>query len=304
MLLKLFKNHLLNKKNKPSNITIKNYLCDVNKFISWYEENTASKFNPKKITIDSISLYKTSLIKRQSSQVSIDRYLSSLRAFFTFLMSKNLIQENPLLQEVTVTHTSSDPLLLNDFRLFLISNKLSKISIKNYIMDVTQFLEWFDQVGHNSHDASNKIEILKNIEPFIIDEYKNRLYSGPGFSAASINRKLSSLRRYLSWISKKNITIVSFPHKKISQSSFIENQSQINQKINENEVHTTITPEPILNEKPIKIWEKVSDLLIVLPFLAIINKIKYFIWVIQGRNIFKIPAPKITGNPINSNKHQ
>ena len=163
--LEEFKSYLLHSKKKHSKATIKNYLADINKFIKWTQENSPSKYNPSKITLETIETYKFTLNKDKIAISSIERYLSSLRLFFTFLKVKNLIHQNPLDHVSNNRKPEPDPLFLKDFKLYLLDKNISKVTIKNYLMDVSQFTDWLTMGSAETNE----------INSLTLNEYKYKL---------------------------------------------------------------------------------------------------------------------------------
>ncbi len=209
-----------------------------------------------------------------------------------------MIIENPFDQEIQTAKLTIDPLLINNFRLYLLGNKLSKTTIKNYIVDVRQFLDWLQKVAPKNTSFTHKIAILNNIDSFVIEEYKNRLSFDAHMSSASINRKLSSLRNYISWLGNKNIKISKIPNKNPGFMILNKIQSQNNQKIYDNNV-TTPKNYPVINNIFLKSWNIISDLIIVAPTVNLIQKFQNLIWAIKGKNIFDDKKLKIYNNTSN-----
>jgi site-specific recombinase XerD len=284
--LEEFKSYLLHSKKKHSKTTIKNYVADINKFIKWTQENSQLKYNPSKTTAETIQLYKLRLNKDKIALSSIERYLSSLRLFFTFLKSKNLINQNPFDSLINNTKNTKDSLSLNNFKLYLLDQNISKVTIKNYLMDISQFTDWLTCETES-----------KELNSSTIQDYKYKLFNETNLASASVNRKLSSIRRYLSWINKKEIKNYKHKIKKspttttLNQSSNLEllNKKQIQdyQKINENKNST-----PTIN-----IITRLTDALS-LPIVKIIESIEYTIWKLKGGEIFKPISKETTNNKI------
>ena len=88
-LLNEFREYLFSQDNRPSVVTVKNYLSDVNHFIRWFE-NAFGSFVPKEVTKQTIETYKTECVSVFSPS-SMDRHFSSLRKFFVFLKLEGLI---------------------------------------------------------------------------------------------------------------------------------------------------------------------------------------------------------------------
>ncbi len=280
-LLEKFKSHLISKKSKPSKVTIKNYISDVRKFIQWFENQFTTSFSPKKITTETIHVYKIYLNNKEIPINSIERYLSSLRRFFSFLMQENLITINPFHQEINPKELQKDRLKLSQFKIYLISSNLSKPTIKNYLMDIRQFLIWLEKVVKPAQSAN----ILKDINELIINEYKNRLLYQAHMSPASVNRKLSSLRKYTSWMGNNEIKIKKIILEKNPKTTghisnnkrelFNKFEGQTNQKINENAKKYNLPS----HFNPI-------DSIITLPIVRALDKLEFIVWKIKGAKVF------------------
>lgn len=278
--LKEFKTYLLSGKNKVSKITVKNYISDINKFIRWYEEHNKSAFRPGKVTPETIKVFKLHLSGRNTPPRSAGRYISSLKNFYRFLMEHKLISINPFDQITSSNATTIDPLLLKEFKLFLFSNKLSKVTTKNYIMDIKQFITYLRETNSPNVTDQNLAKIMGTIDQLILETYKNRLLNELHLSTASINRKLSSVRKYLSWLGNTNISNnlhqTAPALSAIPKNVFNNLRSQNTQKINENKINensdTQIT---------------ILDQLLALPITRIIENARYFLWKLKGKNIFK-----------------
>ena len=280
-LLEKFKSHLISKKSKPSKVTIKNYLSDVRKFIQWFENQSHTSFNPKKITIETINFYKTYLNSKEIPVNSIERYLSSLRRFFSFLMQENLIIINPFNQEIDSKKLIKNQPGLDQFKIYLLSNNISKLTIKNYLMDIRQFLAWLEKIIKPAQSA----DILKEINELVIDEYRDRLLYQARMSPASVNRKLSSLRKYTGWLGNNDIKIKKVTLTKNLKTTgsntinklelFQKLGEQNNKKIHENvEKHNT---QPQFN---------LIDFTITLPIVRALEKLEFFAWKIKGAEVF------------------
>ena len=202
--LETFKKSLLANKQKPSNATIKNYLADVRKFIRWFETQFNSPFNPLSINRSIIDAYTKQMELPLSSAIvgasprSLKRYHSSLRKFFQFLESEKLIVVNPLMKMILENNQPVDPWHIKKFKNFLYASKASKLTIKNYLADITQFTSWLQKVFSSQEQFPEK-ELLQKIDNALIEEYKSRLIYDAQLSPLSVNRKLSSLRKYLDW---------------------------------------------------------------------------------------------------------
>src|SRR3990167_344523 len=230
-LIEQFKNYLNTQKKQVSKATVKNYIADIKKFVRWHEETFKKVFDPSMVTHQIIELYKqqkTSTARgvasqhlggdrlalseaegmgspevesadKQISPRSVERYMSSLRKFFHFLKLEGIASNDPFELDAKRSTLEPDPYHLRDFKNHLYVYNAANLTIKNYIIDVKQFLNWTEQVtGADKAWHVKDKNIFDKIDALLIEEYKNRL-SDSGICATSINRKLSSLRRYLKW---------------------------------------------------------------------------------------------------------
>jgi len=150
---KIFKNYL--EVEGYSSTTIRNYLSDLNHFLSWLElkiksrnlpyfqnekENISSYFTPK-----IAQEYKNFLYKNNLPPATINRRLSSLRVFAKFSLIQKWILENPTknLKNEPLPKTETKK-ILEKFREFLKKEKTSSNTIKNYLSDIKAFLTWLE----------------------------------------------------------------------------------------------------------------------------------------------------------------
>jgi len=196
-LLDIFKEYLYKKYNS-SPLTVKNYTADVAQFIRWQNELTGD-FNPVLISSQTIENYKKLKISLNNNQAisarSLDRHLSSLRKFFDFLRVAELIESNPL-EKSLIQKTHEDEWKIKEFKDFLFTAGASDLTIKNYINDIHYFTRWCQEtlVSKQNYIVSTNVPSLINSD--IIEDYKTRLTDIAGLSPLTINRKLSSIRKY------------------------------------------------------------------------------------------------------------
>lgn len=146
-------NRWLNSKSYQSS-TIRNYLSDINayfKFISnpsvlrtapldkraistpaLSREGAGEGFNP-----DAVSSYLQTIQKNPA----YSRYLSSLSKFFQYALDQNLIKTNPLKQAQKVKKPSVEDVLSN-YESFLNKKHFSVSTIRNYLNDIQQFINF------------------------------------------------------------------------------------------------------------------------------------------------------------------
>ena len=123
-----FRSWLTSKNYSPA--TIRNYLSDIN---AYFESNkTADIFSP-----DTVSLYLQKIAKESNSS----RYLSSLSKFFQFAQDQSLISTDPLKAALKHKKPSSDE-IINQYSQYLNKKHFSQSTIKNYLNDIKQFIDW------------------------------------------------------------------------------------------------------------------------------------------------------------------
>ncbi|MEK9208441.1 MAG: site-specific integrase, partial [Patescibacteria group bacterium] len=200
-----FKEFLLSQASPASLSTVKNYASDVNRFIAWFENKFQKTFEPSEVNSSTLNIFKTDYLTKYSAS-SVERNLSTLRKFFTFLKLDGQISHSPFELEVSSQESEVDPWRIKDFKNHLYVFNASHLTIKNYIIDVKQFLSWVETVleDKNSWEAGDN-ELASKIDSNLLEEYKKRLLKEVGLSPVSVNRKLSSLRRYISWATDEGL---------------------------------------------------------------------------------------------------
>ncbi|MCL5433045.1 MAG: site-specific integrase, partial [Patescibacteria group bacterium] len=201
-----FKQFLLDQKGNSSKTTVKNYIADVRKFIEWYKGKYNREFEPQNINFLTIEEFKKDK-SGSASASSVDRYLSTLRKFFFYLKLEGIVSYTPFeIEKNNKLKNDIDPWHIKDFKNYLYIYNASHLTIKNYIIDVRQFLTWAEQVTSvkSAWEVKDK-NIFDKIDNSLIGEYKRRLVEEFKFSPLSVNRKLSSLRKYLAWIKTEGL---------------------------------------------------------------------------------------------------
>ena len=149
-ILKEFLEYL--KLKKLSEKSVKNYISDVRQFLKWTAKKSFINFTP-----NVFAAYKVYLLNQKTPTKTINRYLSSLRTFGQFLKQEKLMMLNPTqgLENINI-RTSLVPSgirpglvqakrpVLKEFEQDLIKQRLKPATIKNYISDVSQFLEFLN----------------------------------------------------------------------------------------------------------------------------------------------------------------
>lgn len=158
-LTELFRHYL--KTQKASSATIKNYVADANNFLDWFNRKTGIKHQIagqaifSLFTRESIEEYKADLLK-DTPFSTINRRLSALRKFGSFAQSRGWARNNPALKVKNVLSAKkiypggTPPIrqatsgVLKNFQKHLKQEKISQITIKNYLSDLRHFLAWLE----------------------------------------------------------------------------------------------------------------------------------------------------------------
>ena len=142
-LLVNFKKYL--KLKNLSKVSVKNYISDIRQFLKW-----AAKNNLKPSSTTNFFHYRTYLTTENTPVKTINRYLCSLRCFGDFLQKAGLSPINPANKIENIKKTNNrdsknkkQDKLLHQFKQSLIKERLNPVTIKNYISDTKQFLEFF-----------------------------------------------------------------------------------------------------------------------------------------------------------------
>lgn len=296
-LLRGFKDHLLGPKNTASKVTVKNYVADVRKFILWFEKTHGKPFNPSLVNLETINNFKANNASLVSAS-SLERYLSSLRKFYSFLKEARVVNIGPFDSIQTVEKPNNDLWHINEFKNYLYSNNASRLTIKNYVIDIKQFIEWIEQ-------STTTSEIFRTINNAIIEDYKQFLFDQKKLSPLSINRKLSSLRKYISWSCEKGYsnfltvsTHVNNLPKPLGEQKLVDIALEIEQKYLQT-FHAGIAEKPVVVNKPyssippIRLFQKflwlqnsLIEITIVAPIAKISLVARQIFWVLRGKPLF------------------
>ena len=283
----LFKHYLFSQSPPLSSITVKNYLSDLQRFFTWYREEYKQSFESSAFSEKTIAGYKNHLVSVKSS----NRHLSTLRRFGDFLVSMNLIPSMPEELRTLTPEERPDNFFIQRFTTFLQKTGTADISIKNYIIDIQQFLSWLSLV--KSLNGDNEA-FLASLSTHIFEEYQHRLY-GEKVAQATIERKLSALRKYISFLrdiqpDKINPIIIStIPYS-------YANSQQIN---DEQSVDTIANPTAeafrYSSFPPLRFFQKVGrgilffiDWLFIIPFANTIVFFQYLLWLLSGQKLFVV----------------
>ncbi len=136
-----FKSWLIHRNYSAS--TIKNYLADIGKFETFININHPQTQDPFEVSL--ISNYLSSL----TDKLNYKRYLASLKKFCQFALDQKVISANPIRKALNPNVTDNikpnqdqSQQLLNQFSLYLKKHHKSASTIRNYQVDIQQFLNW------------------------------------------------------------------------------------------------------------------------------------------------------------------
>lgn len=148
----LFRHYL--KSQKVSPITIKNYVADIRNFLNWLAAKTGVKYQVagksifNLLTQETVEEYKADLTNKHTPLSSINRRLSALRKFGQFGINQGWLVKNEVSQvknlQVPVDYQLPNEKILIEFKKHLKAEKISQITIKNYLSDLRHFLSWFE----------------------------------------------------------------------------------------------------------------------------------------------------------------
>ncbi len=141
----------------------KNYRSDVSHFTNWIIAKVRSfgsyigtlteavPFLSHDIAIE----YKNEIAQSESSFKTANRRLSTLRHLARFLLASQLMDSDFMDGIENITNTPPDKRIsehpmVNEFKSYLESEKISQNTIKNYLSDIRQFLLWLE----NNHQSN------------------------------------------------------------------------------------------------------------------------------------------------------
>ena len=131
--------------------SIKNYVSDINIFLGWLASNLQEpQISPAHITSSSILSYRDELNNSRQPLAVKNRYLSSLRRFGHFLFTTKLCTTNPAVHLSNVDAagtTTSNHQILAAFKHDLNKQNLSPSTVKNYLSDIKQYLNWANKLS-------------------------------------------------------------------------------------------------------------------------------------------------------------
>lgn len=293
----LFKAYLFSHNPRLSENTVKNYLADLRKFLAWFMQYYRIEFSPLELSNDTIEKYKHYLLNdiyrinkpniNNLSARSYDRNLSTLRKFVNFLISSRHLDKSPSDLLLQTMPRKEDIFLLESFKNSLYLEKASNLTIKNYVIDIQLFIDWLNSV--KSKVLGSSTEILELIQTSIIEEYKTRLQE-ENLNPNTINRKLSSLRKYISFLSLHYPNIISpiyinnLPYNSDAPPELKKPVIDFQNK-NNNSAYSSFPPYRLL-QKIFKVCIYLFDAIIIVPLAELILALQYLIWLSSGKKLF------------------
>jgi len=147
--LKNFQTFLVSKNYSSS--TIRNYLSDVGNYFEFVENCELKIENSNLFSSDVVSFYLQTIQKNPA----YSRYLSSLSKFFQFAQDQDLTKTNPLKAALRDKKPGLDE-IINQYSDFLNKKNFSQSTIKNYLNDIRQFVDWSQQTNSNLQNPNNQ----------------------------------------------------------------------------------------------------------------------------------------------------
>lgn len=149
----LFRIYLISQKSSPR--TIKNYLSDIRTFWEWLAKKTGIHYQIagpsifSLFTQETLQEYQKDLLSAKTPPSTINRYLSALRKLGEFAKQKGWLTENPAIKipnlspfQKRLPGERPEEKILEEFCIELKKQKVSPLTIKNYLTDLRHFLNW------------------------------------------------------------------------------------------------------------------------------------------------------------------
>ena len=143
--------HWLSAKSYSSS-TIRNYLSDINAYINYFRNSNLEIRNLGIFSSDVVSSYLQTIQKNPA----YSRYLSSLSKFFQYALDQNLIKIDPLKQAQKVKKPSIDDIVA-DYQSFLTKKHFSNSTIRNYLNDLRQYIDFCNSQQSQNSNLQNPI---------------------------------------------------------------------------------------------------------------------------------------------------
>lgn len=136
-----------------SSSTIRNYLVDVNKYLS---------------TVPTSDVYSTTALANYLSTIKDSSYLrrslASLNKLCLFGLDQNYIRQNPIKkyrQQLSQASTVDLQSVINQYEAYLTKKKRSSSTIKNYLNDLQQYINWLTESNLPNQNKLNIVSLVK-----------------------------------------------------------------------------------------------------------------------------------------------
>ncbi|HPT66160.1 MAG TPA: site-specific integrase [Candidatus Woesebacteria bacterium] len=130
-----YQNWLLSK--SYSDATIRNYLTDLRKYFL-FTNQSEDQLTDQIFDQDNLISYFQNINQDQNYK----RFLASLSKFFQFALDQHLISENPFSNALKIQPETNLQEVIDQYQQQLEANKFSISTIRNYINDIQQFINW------------------------------------------------------------------------------------------------------------------------------------------------------------------
>jgi len=122
-----------------SDATVRNYLVDLKKYFIFTNPNL-NQINDKVFDKDNLFSYFQNINQDQNYK----RFLASLSKFFQFALDQQLISKNPFSKALKIKPEINVQETVNKYQKHLEVKKFSNSTIRNYINDIHQFINWVE----------------------------------------------------------------------------------------------------------------------------------------------------------------
>jgi site-specific recombinase XerD len=121
--------------------TIRNYLLDLKKYFLFTNPDS-DQVTDKIFDQDNLTSYFQNINQDQNYK----RFLASLSKFFQFTLDQKLISTNPFPKAIKVQPEINLKEVVNQYKHLLQAKKFSISTIRNYVNDVQQFINWVSKI--------------------------------------------------------------------------------------------------------------------------------------------------------------
>ena len=125
------------KSRSYSDATVRNYLVDLKKYFLFTNPNE-NELTDQIFNQDNLSSY----FQKINQDQNYKRFLASLSKFFQFAIDQNLIFENPFPKALKIQPEINLKETIQQYQQQLVVKKFSISTIRNYINDIQQFINW------------------------------------------------------------------------------------------------------------------------------------------------------------------